>query len=100
MRSPVCIIMYVIHTHATYQSCTLQHTSQSAHPHIITCVCYVCVSLYTPPGRSAHMPRTALLLGGDTSVDLGFSWLLSPPALLAKHLEFHDLNTLVKALSE
>lgn len=50
-------------------------------------------------GRSAHFPRTPLVVGGDTSIDLGFSWLTNPQAFLAKQFEFSDANRIAQTLA-
>jgi len=49
---------------------------------------------------SAYFPRTKLIVSGDVSINLGFTWLLSPP--IVKGIDFESqssTNALIKILA-
>lgn len=49
--------------------------------------------------HQAHFPRTRLIVGGDTSIDLGFRWLLSPEVLRGQNYEHAAPAQLVAKLN-
>lgn len=56
-------------------------------PVVVCSVSTFCLwpALANPNNGTVYFPRTKLIVGGDTSINLGFKWLLSPAVVLGQN---------------